>query len=165
MFKKFNLKQFIIVLLTAILAGFGGGTTAIPGTASLVKSIAEYEANARVMPPYSSPTPGFDGTDGGDLNKAKFAAIYDIELYLNVRTIQRRAGMPDLDFETPVYARYSLLIHDEITAEKVALAIDGIKPFPESTIAKLFRVRHLKTIKYNKADLLEPAPEDETETE
>ena len=133
-----NWKQWLAGLLMLIASALGGGYTVTQMSES---PPAQYEARESYGTAYK---------DGQDHSGAKYAAVYDVDIYWSVEVLTTpQNGLPSLKVPVPYFAKHTVEIADKVTDDKIAAALKGKAPFQNSTFVMLW---NYKLIRYTKRE-------------
>ena len=136
-----NWKQWLAGILAAVAALLGGNYAVDAKIKSATDTPAQYEARESYGTAYK---------DGQDHSGAKYAAVYDVDIYWSVEVLTTpQNGLPSLKVPVPYFAKHTVEIADKVTDDKIAAALKGKAPFQNSTFVMLW---NYKLIRYTKRE-------------
>jgi len=136
-----NWKQWLAGILSAIALLLGGNYAVDTKIKIATDTPAQYEARESYGTAYK---------DGQDHSGAKYAAVYDVDIYWSVEVLTTpQNGLPSLKVPVPYFAKHTVEIADKVTDDKIAAALKGKAPFQNSTFVMLW---NYKLIRYTKRE-------------
>ena len=150
--KNFNWKQFILAVITAVLAGFGVNQATSPTAHEIAAEAAAINTAAAPFTASAAPTPDCGtGPEG--------CALYHVEVFYNAEVVTGGSGLPELKFLVPAYATHSIYIPGVYTPEKAKRALVGKEPYPNWKFDRVWSYRFVQWARSPSQGSEQPTPD------